>query len=323
MSSFLYFILPALGGYTLTSVYLLKNPLILHRRKRTAFYCTHISHRGATLSLLPPGCGERIESTMEAFTHAVEQGTQMLELDCHLTHDGHVVVSHDENLRRQTGHDVTMSSLNLQDLPLYKERLEVTFYAGRYSSGADRKFALLEDVFRKFPETPVSIEIKENNSQLIEKVSNLVKTYKREGITVWASVNSRIMKKCHTMNDSMPYSFTVNRGVLLLLLFYSGLLPFVPLGESLLQFYLPSIINRTFIPEKRILRNRLVICLLEKVTMRKSLFNHLAARGIQVHLFVCNEDEDIKSAFDVGATGVMTDYPTLLSSYLHRNRRQD
>ncbi|KAM8724014.1 lysophospholipase D GDPD3a [Acanthopagrus schlegelii] len=315
MSSFLYFILPALGGYTLTSVYLLKNPLILHRKKRTAFHCTHISHRG--------GSGERIESTMEAFTHAVEQGTQMLELDCHLTHDGHVVVSHDENLQRQTGHDVTISSLNLQDLPLYKEKLEVTFYAGRYSSGADRKFALLEDVFRKFPEMPVSIEIKENNSQLIEKVSNLVKTHNREDITVWASVDSRIMKRCRTVNDSMPYSFTVNRGVLLLLLYYSGLLPFVPLGESLLQFYLPSIINRTFIPEVRILRNRLVICLLEKVTMRKSLFNHLAARGIQVHLFVCNKDEDIKSAFDVGATGVMTDYPTVLSSYLHRNRRQD
>lgn len=42
--------------------------------------------------------------------------------------------------------------------------------AGRYSSGADRKFALLEDVFRKFPEMPVSVEIKENNKQLIEKV---------------------------------------------------------------------------------------------------------------------------------------------------------
>ena len=45
---------------------------------------------------------------------AVEQGTQMLEMDCHLTRDGHVVVSHDENLLRQTGHDVTTSSLNLQ-----------------------------------------------------------------------------------------------------------------------------------------------------------------------------------------------------------------
>lgn len=315
MSSFLYFILPALGGYTLTSVYLLKNPLILHRKKRTAFYSTHISHRG--------GCGERIESTMEAFTNAVEQGTQMLELDCHLTQDGHVVVSHDENLLRQAGQDVTISSLKLQDLPLYKERLEVTFYAGRYSSGADRKFALLEDLFRKFPKMPVSIEIKENNHQLIEKVSDLVRRYDREELTVWASVNSRIMEKCHSTNGSMPYSFTVNRGVLLLLLFYSGLLPFVPLGESLLQFYLPRIINRTFIPEKPILRHRLVIFLLEKVTMRKSLFKHLAARGIQVHLFVCNEDEDIKSAFEVGATGVMTDYPSLLSSYLSRNRSQD
>ncbi|XP_068435030.1 lysophospholipase D GDPD3a isoform X2 [Clinocottus analis] len=315
MSSFLYFILPVLGGYTLSSVYLLKNPHILHRKKRTAFYCTHISHRG--------GCGERLESTMEAFTHAVEQGTQMLEMDCHLTRDGHVVVSHDENLLRQTGHDLNISSLSLQDLPLYKERLEVTFYEGRYSSGTDRQFALLEDVFRKFPDMPVSVEIKENNSELIEKVSDLVRRYNREEITVWASVKTRIMKECRSTNGSMPYSFSESRGVLLLLLFYSGLLPFMPLGESLLQFYLPSIINRTFIPEKHILRNKLVISLLEKVTMRKSLFNHLAARGIQVHLFVCNKDDDIKAAFEVGATGVMSDYPTLLSRYLSRNRSQD
>ncbi|KAM3864310.1 lysophospholipase D GDPD3a [Diretmus argenteus] len=315
MSNFLYFILPALGGYTLTSLYLLKNPHILHRKKRAAFYCKHISHRG--------GCGERIESTMAAFAHAVELGTGLLELDCHLTCDGHVVVSHDENLLRQTGHDVTVSSLKLQDLPLYKERLEVTFYAGRYSSGADRKFALLEDVFRKFPATPVNIELKEKNILLIEKVSDLVRRYNREDISVWATVDSRIMKECQKMNPSMPYGFTMSRGVLLLLLFYSGLLPFVPLGESFLQFYLPRIINRTFIPEKRILRNRLVISLLEKLTMRKSLFKHLAARGIQVHLFVCNEDQDIEAAFDVGATGVMTDYPTLLSNYLSRLRSQD
>ncbi|XP_054615238.1 lysophospholipase D GDPD3a [Dunckerocampus dactyliophorus] len=314
MSSFWYLILPALGGYTLASLYLLKNPHVLHRRKRTAFYCTHISHRG--------GCGERIESTMEAFTHAVKQGTQMLELDCHLTHDGHVVVSHDENLLRQTGHNVTISSLRLQDLPLYKDRLEVTFNAGHYSSGADRTFALLEDLFRRFPEIPISIEIKENNNQLIEEVSALVQRYHREEITVWASANSAILTKCRKTNGAMPYSFSIYRGVLLLLLFYSGLLPFVPLGESLLQFYLPRIFNRTFIPENKFLRNRLVVSLIEKVTMRKSLFKHLAARGIQVHLFVCNKDEDIRAALEVGATGVMSDYPSLLSRCLYRNKLQ-
>ncbi|XP_017283606.1 lysophospholipase D GDPD3a isoform X2 [Kryptolebias marmoratus] len=260
---------------------------------------------------------------MEAFTNAVERGTQMLEMDCHLTRDGHVVVSHDDNLLRQTGHDVTISSCNLEDLPLYKEKLEVTFYAGCYSSGSDRKIALLDDVFRKFPEVPVSIEIKENNLQLIQKISDLVRSYDREGITVWASVDSSILKECRRINGSMPYSFSMNRGLLVVLLFYTGLLPFVPLGESLLQFYLPRVINRTYIPTEDFLKNKLVVFLLEKVTMRKSLFKHLAARGIQVHLFVCNEEDDMKAALDLGATGVMTDYPSRLSAYFCRNRSQD
>uniref|UniRef100_A0A4W5PEB9 Glycerophosphodiester phosphodiesterase domain containing 3a n=1 Tax=Hucho hucho TaxID=62062 RepID=A0A4W5PEB9_9TELE len=280
MASYLYFILPALGGYTLTSLYLLKNPQILHKKKRAAFHCTHISHRGGK------------EGTVEGCSSYL-QGTGMLELDCHLTLDGHVVVSHDENLLRQTGHDVTISSLNLEELPLYKDRLEVTFNAGRYSTGTDRKFTLLEDVFRKFPKMPVNIEIKEDNGLLMEK------------------------------NSTMPYSFSMRRGLQLLLLYYSGLLPFVPLGESFLQFYLPRIINRTYIPEERLLKNRMVIYLIEKLTMRKSLFKHLANRGIQVHLFVCNEDPDIEAAFEAGATGVMTDYPTLLTDYLHRHRSQD
>ncbi|XP_051988431.1 lysophospholipase D GDPD3a [Xyrauchen texanus] len=313
MASYLYYLLPAVGGYALTSLYFLKNPHILHKKKQTAFHCTHISHRG--------GCGERIENTMEAFTHAVEVGTEMLELDCHLTKDGHVIVSHDENLLRQTGHDVTVSSLNLEELPPYKETLEVTFKTGHYSTGTDKKVALLEDVFRKFPHMAVNIEVKENNSALIEKISDLVKKYNREGISVWASVESSTMASCLKMNSSMPYMFTVKRGLLLLLLYYTGILPFVPLGESFLQFYLPQIFNRAYIPDSWILRNSLAIYLIERLTLRKGMFKHLKDRGIQIHLFVCNEEEDIEGAFAAGATGVMSDYPTMLSNYIQRHKQ--
>lgn len=301
----------AVGLYVVCSLYFLHNPWILHKRKQLKFFCRNISHRA--------GSGEKIENTMEAFTHAVSAGTEMLEMDCHITSDGHVVISHDDNLMRQTGYDQTVSSLRFQDLPLYKERLEVTFNVGHYSTGKDRKFVLLEDFFKKFPSIPIILEIKVNNDLLIKKVSDLVKQYSRESITVWASEESGIMAKCKEQNPSMPYMFTVKRGILLLLLFYTGLLPFVPLGESLLVFYLPRIFNRTYIPEEAILQKSFVVYLIQKLTMRKSLFEHLTKRGIQVQLIVCNEESDMEAAFAVGATGVMSDYPTLLTNYIRKH----
>ncbi|KAG2464324.1 YPEL3 protein, partial [Polypterus senegalus] len=222
MSNYLYYIVPVLGGYTLTSVLLLRNPHLLHKKKQTAIQCQHISHRG--------GGGERIENTLEAFTNAVDNGTDLLELDCHLTRDGQVVVSHDENLLRETGHDINIS--------------DVDYAVRHFSTGKDRRIALLEDVLKQFPHTAVNIEIKEDNEPLIKKVSDLVKKYDRESRTVWASVKSDIMKKCRAENPNMPTMFTFQRGLLLLLMYYTGLLPFVPLSESFLQTYMPSIINR-------------------------------------------------------------------------------
>ncbi|KAF7705150.1 lysophospholipase D GDPD1 [Silurus meridionalis] len=301
----------AVGFYILCSFYLLHNPLILHKKKRVAFCSRHISHRG--------GAGEKIENTMEAFAHAVNVGTEMLELDCHLTLDGYVVVCHDKNLERQTGSNVDVSLVKFQDLPLYRKKLEVTFSVGQYGKGEDRRIALLEDVFKRFPKIAINIEVKQDSDELIRKVSSLVKKYDREGITVWATEDSHIMAKCRKQNPFMPYSFTARRVILLLVLYYTGFLPFCPLGESLLQFYLPRVINRSYIPEEFFLKNNFVVSLIEKLTMRKSLLEHLVKRGMQVQLFVCNNQEDMAAAFAFGATGVMTDYPTMLSDYLQKH----
>lgn len=54
----------------------------------------------------------------------------MLELDCHLTRDGEVVVSHDQNLLRSTGIDKNISELDYKDLPLLKMRLPIDFDPG-------------------------------------------------------------------------------------------------------------------------------------------------------------------------------------------------
>ncbi len=45
--------LAVFGGYVFTSLLLLKYPNLIHEKKKQAFKCRHISHRGGRSTLVP------------------------------------------------------------------------------------------------------------------------------------------------------------------------------------------------------------------------------------------------------------------------------
>lgn len=99
-----------------------------------------VGHRGAS--------GEQPENTLAAFDRALEQGADALELDVRVTADGVAVVIHDATVDRTTSGSGAVQSYTL-------DRLR-TLDAGR-----GERVPLLSEVLERYPDTPLIIEIKE------------------------------------------------------------------------------------------------------------------------------------------------------------------
>ncbi len=68
----------------------------------------NIAHRGAS--------AYEAENTLRAFERAIQMGATMLELDVHLSRDGHVVVIHDPDLSRTTDGAGLVTDLSLDEI---------------------------------------------------------------------------------------------------------------------------------------------------------------------------------------------------------------
>jgi glycerophosphoryl diester phosphodiesterase len=85
----------------------------------------NIAHRGA--SAYEP------ENTLRAFDQAIEMGATMLELDVHLSRDGHLVVAHDADISRTTDGTGRVTELSLEQIR-------------RFDAGLGERVPILDEV---------------------------------------------------------------------------------------------------------------------------------------------------------------------------------
>ncbi|PFX29679.1 Glycerophosphodiester phosphodiesterase domain-containing protein 1 [Stylophora pistillata] len=173
-----------------------------------------------------------------------------------------------------------------QDLPPLSRTLPVQFQPGVscVMKNNDCHIPLLDSVFEAFPNVPINVDIKTNSDLLIDK------------------------------DPEIPIMFSMKRCATLVFLFYSGLLPFIPIKESFLEIMLPLTMIRRF----EVPRTMKILChIVDWFLISPILFKHLDKRGIQTYLWVLNEDSEYDFAFNkLKVAGVMTDYPTRLRDYL-------
>ncbi|TAJ97871.1 glycerophosphodiester phosphodiesterase [bacterium] len=118
-----------------------------------------IAHRGSS--------GSYPENTRLAFEKAIEAGVDMIEIDCQLSKDGHVVVFHDERLQRTTGAKGYVKGKTLRQL----KKLDAGAWFKKSFKG--EKILTLEEVMeivvgkadlnleiKHVPRGPVGLEIK-------------------------------------------------------------------------------------------------------------------------------------------------------------------
>ena len=339
--------------YWALSSLLLRHPYLLHgdpyspqNLKRYPRMCRngrplqlrHGSHRG--------GSAENIENTMAAFRHAVRLHTDILELDVQLTRDGEVVVAHDNGIERLTGQNSLFAELDFADLPPLLPRVPIDFLAGQFCTAAstlrntepverngyivddlpvsnakleeDRRYCTLEEVFKAFPNMPISVDVKVNDDRLVRAVSELIERYDRRYITVWGNKFLSITENCWRTNPHIPRFVCIRSLVSLLLLYYTGLLPFVPIRDS---FYVPPIYAKYAFDRCGADVHGVLLFLTrvaDRLIQSPRLLRHLRARGLMVAFWVLNEEHEFERALELDA-GTITDRPTLLRDFLKKH----
>ena len=223
-----------------------------------------ICHRGDS--------GRWPENTKLAFCQAVQSGAEGIELDVHLTRDGHVVVIHDERVDRTTNGNGYVKDMTLAQL----RRLRIT------GKGEAQSILTLEEYFAIAAPAGIrtNIELKTGwfaYPGLEEKVWAIVQAYRQENNVLFSSFHVQSLLRMKAVAPEAPCGLLSN-----------DLLtnPEDVVQELGFQAFHPWYLR-----------------------VSPSLVRRLHARGIAVNVYTPNSPGVLAWLIALGVDSVITDYP--------------
>ncbi len=150
-----------------------------------------IAHRGAS--------DYEPENTLRAFHRAIELGADIIELDVHLSADGHVVVIHDEDVSHTTDGEGRVSDLTLDDLR-------------RLDAGKGEPIPTLQEVIDLARgQCRLYIELKAPATP--RPVAGLLRANRFEAQAIIGSFQTPLIRQSRALAPGIPTSLLVGPGV--------------------------------------------------------------------------------------------------------------
>lgn len=233
------------------------------------------AHRGA--SVFHP------ENTLEAFSLAVEQGVDGIELDVHLSKDGEIVVAHDERLERVSNGKGYINDHTLDELKSLN-------FDNSFFSGHTYRIPLLSEVFSllKPSNLNVNIELKTTERfypELPQKLLHLAGEYAMNERIIYSSFNHYSLKQLKSLDPKAKIG----------LLYESGMVdPWV---------------YANYLAADAIHPNYFIIAALPEIV------EHCHEHGIMVNVWTVDDLQAINLMLKCGVDSIITNRPDVAVAY--------
>ena len=268
------------------------------------------------------------DNTLEAFYNAYSVDERvMMETDVSITKDGVVILSHDTTLDRKTNVTGAIADWNYSDLiaqevdfgytnPTTDGKLsgEREHFKGpdgqekyptdvEYPEGVSPRHetvflaTTLEELLVAFPNNYINVEIKQSGEvgmRALKEVLRLLKEHNAYGRVVVASFHEELYKEFQRLlkNDEVAPTFMYSPAY----------------GDSIKFFVLQALGLDVFFKEE--------LCVfqlpMEEYGIKlatKGFVKSVHEHNYAVHFWTVNDKEDMEHLIDIGADGIMTDYP--------------
>lgn len=255
-----------------------------------------IAHQGGNL--------EWPDATFLAYEEANRRGVDVLEMDVHLSKDGHLMVMHDERVDRTTNGSGAIRELTLPEL----EALDAAYWWSYHANddvaklhvpadmefpyrGMGLKIPTLREMFERYPNHRFVIELKDNTADLRAALLDLIGEYDRWDRTLIASFYKETLQAVRKEAPNAQTYGAEDEIRLFYILHLAHLERFYPYDID--AFAIPMTSGGFDLTTPRFIQ---------------AARNH----GLLLHYWTINDDADMQKLLDLGVDGIMTDRPKRL-----------